>query len=152
STLPCQSTSGPGEIAADCIRRAKRRDRPAARRSSGRSSCGRPPGRTRPIPCDGSARRYRLFAGSWSWCGCGQCPRPRPLDDEMRVRVEDYRREAGSIVIANPNAPTGVALPRTEIARLLEDHPDIPVVIDEAYVDFGGESALPLIADHPNLL
>ena len=75
-----------------------------------------------------------------------------PLDGEMRVRVEDYRREAGSIVIANPNAPTGVALPRTEIARLLEDHPDIPVVIDEAYVDFGGESAVPLIADHLNLL
>jgi len=75
-----------------------------------------------------------------------------PLDDEMRVRVEDYRREAGSIVIANPNAPTGVALRRAEIARLLEDHPDIPVVIDEAYVDFGGESAVPLIADHPNLV
>lgn len=70
----------------------------------------------------------------------------------MRVRVEDYRREAGSIVIANPNAPTGVALPRAEIVRLLEDRPDIPVVIDEAYVDFGGESAVPLIADHPNLL
>jgi Aminotransferase class I and II len=75
-----------------------------------------------------------------------------PLDDEMRVRVEDYRRGAGSIVIANPNAPTGVALPRAEIARRLEDHPDIPVVIDEAYVDFGGESAVRLIADHPNLL
>src|SRR6516165_8634887 len=68
-----------------------------------------------------------------------------PLDGAMRIRVEDYRREAGSIVIANPNAPT-------EIAPLLEDHPDIPVVIDEAYVDFGGESAVPLIADHPNLL
>jgi histidinol-phosphate aminotransferase len=75
-----------------------------------------------------------------------------PLDGGMRVRVEDYRREAGSIVIANPNAPTGVALTRAEIARLLEDHPDIPVLIDEAYVDFGGESAVPLIADHPNLL
>ena len=75
-----------------------------------------------------------------------------PLDGEMRIRVEDYRREAGSIVIANPNAPTGIALPRAEIAPLLEDHPDIPVVIDEAYVDFGGESAVPLIADHPNLL
>jgi histidinol-phosphate aminotransferase len=49
-----------------------------------------------------------------------------PLDGEMRVRVEDYRREAGSIVIANPNAPTGAALPRAKIAQLLEDHPDIP--------------------------
>jgi histidinol-phosphate aminotransferase len=75
-----------------------------------------------------------------------------PLDGGMRIRVEDYRREAGSIVIANPNAPTGVALPRTEIARLLEDHPDIPVVIDEAYVDFGGESAVQLMTDYPNLL
>jgi len=75
-----------------------------------------------------------------------------PLDGAMRIRVEDYRQEAGSIVIANPNAPTGVALPRAKIVQLLEDHPDIPVVIDEAYVDFGGESAVPLIADHPNLL
>ena len=75
-----------------------------------------------------------------------------PLDGKMHLRVADYRREAGSIVIANPNAPTGIALPRAEIARLLEEHPDIPVLIDEAYVDFGGESAVPLIADHPNLL
>jgi histidinol-phosphate aminotransferase len=75
-----------------------------------------------------------------------------PLDGDMRLRIEDYRREAGAIVIANPNAPTGIALPRTEIARLLEEHPDIPVLIDEAYVDFGGESAVPLIADHPNLV
>ncbi|MEO9191950.1 MAG: histidinol-phosphate transaminase [Acetobacteraceae bacterium] len=74
------------------------------------------------------------------------------LDGDMRVRVADYRREAGSIVIANPNAPTGVALSRAKIAQLLEDHPDIPVLIDEAYVDFGGESAVPLIAGHPNLL
>jgi histidinol-phosphate aminotransferase len=75
-----------------------------------------------------------------------------PLDGDLRIRVEDYRRTAGSIVIANPNAPTGIALPRAEIARLLEEHRDIPVLIDEAYVDFGGESAVPLIADHPNLL
>lgn len=75
-----------------------------------------------------------------------------PLDDGMRVRIEDYGREAGSIVIANPNAPTGIALPRAEIARLLKVRPDIPVLVDEAYVDFGGESAVPLIADHPNLL
>ncbi|HVH79823.1 MAG TPA: histidinol-phosphate transaminase [Stellaceae bacterium] len=75
-----------------------------------------------------------------------------PLDGEMRIRVADYRREAGSIVIANPNAPTGIALPRVKIAQLLEEHPDTPVLVDEAYVDFGGESAVPLIADHPNLL
>ncbi len=74
-----------------------------------------------------------------------------PLDAGMRVRVGDYR-EAGAIVLANPNAPTGVALSRAEIARLLAAHADIPVLIDEAYVDFGGESAVPLIADHPNLL
>jgi histidinol-phosphate aminotransferase len=74
-----------------------------------------------------------------------------PLDDEMGVRIEDYRG-AGAIVIANPNAPTGIALPRAAVARLLEAHADTPVLIDEAYVDFGGESAVPLIADHPNLL
>ena len=75
-----------------------------------------------------------------------------PLDGDMRIRVEDYGHEAGAIVIANPNAPTGVALPRAAIAQLVEDHPDIPVLVDEAYVDFGGESAVPLIDGHPNLL
>lgn len=75
-----------------------------------------------------------------------------PLDTDLRVRTEDYRRQAGAIVIANPNAPTGIALPPAAIARLLTEHADIPVLIDEAYVDFGGESAAPLIADHPNLL
>jgi histidinol-phosphate aminotransferase len=75
-----------------------------------------------------------------------------PVDDGMGIRVEDYRRPAGGIILANPNAPTGMALSRAEIATLLNDHPDIPVVIDEAYVDFGAETAVPLVADHPNLL
>ncbi|MGA0601981.1 histidinol-phosphate transaminase [Caulobacter sp. KR2-114] len=75
-----------------------------------------------------------------------------PLDDAMRVRVADYRAPAGAIILANPNAPTGIALGRAEIAALLQAHPDIPVVIDEAYVDFGAETATPLIAQHPNLL
>jgi histidinol-phosphate aminotransferase len=75
------------------------------------------------------------------------------LDDNMRLRIDDYRRNrAGAIVLANPNAPTGVALSRAEIAELLAQHPDIPVVVDEAYVDFGGETAVPLIAENPNLL
>ena len=75
------------------------------------------------------------------------------LDENMCVRIDDYRRNrAGAIVLANPNAPTGVALSRGEIEKLLAQHADIPVVVDEAYVDFGGESAVPLIAEHPNLL
>jgi histidinol-phosphate aminotransferase len=75
-----------------------------------------------------------------------------PLDESMRLGVADYRRPGGAIILANPNAPTGVALPRSDVARLLADHPDKPVVIDEAYVDFGAETAIPLIAAHPNLL
>ncbi|WP_158922279.1 histidinol-phosphate transaminase [Acidisphaera sp. S103] len=75
-----------------------------------------------------------------------------PLDDAMGVRVADYCRPAGAIIVPNPNAPTGIALSRAQIETLLTDHPDIPVVIDEAYVDFGAETAIPLVADHPNLL
>jgi len=75
-----------------------------------------------------------------------------PVDDEMRIRVEDYRRPAGAIVIANPNAPTGVALSLAQVAQLVDEHRDIPVVVDEAYVDFGAESALALLPGRPNLL
>ena len=75
-----------------------------------------------------------------------------PLDRDLRVDIEAYRRPAGAIILANPNAPTGIALPRAQIATLLAAHPDAPVVIDEAYVDFGAETAVPLIAAHPNLL
>ncbi|MFZ2109062.1 MAG: histidinol-phosphate transaminase [Roseiarcus sp.] len=75
-----------------------------------------------------------------------------PVDEEMRVRVADYRRPAGAIILANPNAPTAIALPRADVETLLSWRPDIPVVIDEAYVDFGGETTIPLISRHPNLL
>lgn len=75
-----------------------------------------------------------------------------PLDQTMQVRVADYRRPAGAIIIPNPNAPTGIALSRAEIETLLEEHPDVPVVVDEAYVDFGAETAIPLVASHRNLL
>jgi len=75
-----------------------------------------------------------------------------PLDAAMQIRVADYRRPAGALILPNPNAPTGIALSRAEIATLLDEHRDAPVVIDEAYVDFGAETAIPLIASHPNLL
>ena len=75
-----------------------------------------------------------------------------PLDDAMTVHIADYRRPCGAIILPNPNAPTGSALPLRDIEILLQDHPDQVVVIDEAYVDFGGQSAVPLVKDHPNLL
>ncbi|MGA3000586.1 MAG: histidinol-phosphate transaminase [Acetobacteraceae bacterium] len=75
-----------------------------------------------------------------------------PLDAAMRVRVDDYLRRGGAIIIANPNAPTGIALLRAEIERLVKQRADVPVVIDEAYVDFGAETCVPLIQEHHNLL
>jgi len=75
-----------------------------------------------------------------------------PLRENMTVAVEDYFGAKGTIFLANPNAPTGVALARAEIERILLKNPDNVVVVDEAYVDFGGESALPLIEKYDNLL
>src|ERR1700758_521151 len=75
-----------------------------------------------------------------------------PLDAAMRVQIADYRRPCSAILLSNPNAPTGIALPRAAIEALLAEHPDQLIVIDEAYVDFGAESAVPLVARHDNLL
>ena len=75
-----------------------------------------------------------------------------PLTETLEVRVEDYDRDCGGIVLPNPNAPTGRTLPRAGIETLLDRHPDRVVVVDEAYVDFGAENAIPLVARHPNLL
>jgi len=77
---------------------------------------------------------------------------PVPLDASLHIRVADYSRSGGAIIIPNPNAPTGIALSRAEIAALLDAHPEQPVVVDEAYVDFGAETAIPLISTYPNLL
>lgn len=74
------------------------------------------------------------------------------LADDFAVRVEDYARPNGGIVLPNPNAPTGRALGRAAIRRLLQANPDSVVLVDEAYVDFGAESAIPLVAAFPNLL
>jgi len=75
-----------------------------------------------------------------------------PLTEDFRIEVADYDRPCGAIILANPNAPTGVALSRAQIRDLLDRHPDCPVVIDEAYVDFGAESAVSLVREYPNLL
>ncbi len=75
-----------------------------------------------------------------------------PLDDNFAIRVDDYARENGGIIIANPNAPTGHLLPLIEIERLVAAHPQSVVVIDEAYIDFGGETAIGLINRYRNLL
>ncbi|HLZ01202.1 MAG TPA: histidinol-phosphate transaminase [Bradyrhizobium sp.] len=75
-----------------------------------------------------------------------------PLDAAMRLQLADYRRPCSAILLPNPNAPTGIALPRAAIEQLLAEHPEQLVVIDEAYVDFGAESAVPLVARHDNLL
>lgn len=74
------------------------------------------------------------------------------LREDFSIAVEDYARPNGGIIFPNPNAPTGRLLPLAAIETLLGSNPDSVVVIDEAYVDFGGESAIPLIRRYPNLL
>ena len=76
------------------------------------------------------------------------------LDEEFRIKKEDYVGEAqkGGIIFPNPNAPTGVLMPLSEIEEIVAANQDVIVVVDEAYIDFGGESALPLIHKYDNLL
>jgi len=75
-----------------------------------------------------------------------------PLDAAMKIDISDYRRPSSAILLCNPNAPTGTTLQRDAIASLLAEQPDRLVVVDEAYVDFGAESAVQLVARHDNLL
>ncbi len=63
-----------------------------------------------------------------------------PLNDDFGIDIGDYDRPCGAIILPNPNAPTGIGLPLSAIETLLAAHPEQPVVIDEAYIDFGGES------------
>ncbi len=74
------------------------------------------------------------------------------LDPQFCINIQDYASANGGIIIPNPNAPTGIALEKGALRELLADNPESVVIIDEAYVDFGAESACPLIAEFPNLL
>ena len=75
-----------------------------------------------------------------------------PLAKDLSLAVEDYNRPNGGIIFPNPNAPTGRLLGLDAIEELLKDNPDSVVVVDEAYIDFGGETAVPLIELYANLL
>ena len=90
---------------------------------------------------------YKVFAGL-----NGVPYREIPLNESYDVVPDDYIGAGGTIFIANPNAPTGKCLSLSEIERIVAGNPDNVVVIDEAYVDFGGESCIPLIRKYDNLL
>lgn len=75
-----------------------------------------------------------------------------PLDEDFQICVQDYERENGGIIFPNPNAPTGELMPLDAVEQMVAEHPDVVVIVDEAYIDFGGCSALPLIGKYDNLL
>lgn len=99
-----------------------------------------------------SVSGYHLFFYD-VWAELFHIPYERPaLDENFHIRKEDYFRENGGIVFPNPNAPTGVELPLEEIEEIVARNQDVVVIVDEAYVDFGARSALPLLKKYENLL
>jgi len=75
-----------------------------------------------------------------------------PLSDDLSINVKDYVAADSNITLANPNAPTGIALKPDDIETIIRSNPDHLVLIDEAYIDFGGKSAIPLTTKYDNLL
>ncbi|MBQ7820753.1 MAG: histidinol-phosphate transaminase [Clostridia bacterium] len=90
---------------------------------------------------------YKVFAQLY-----GLNYRQIPLKDDFTIDPDDYIGTDETVFIANPNAPTGLFMPLCDIERIAASNPDRLVVIDEAYVDFGGESAIPLTKKYDNLL
>ncbi|MFB4392538.1 MULTISPECIES: histidinol-phosphate transaminase [unclassified Pseudomonas] len=87
------------------------------------------------------------------YCGLyGIAFEPVALDQQFQIRVEDYAKPNAGIIFPNPNAPTGCLLPLEAIERLLQANRDSVVVVDEAYIDFGGETAISLVERYDNLL
>lgn len=87
------------------------------------------------------------------YCGLyGVEPAQIPLDDDFAINLDDYRRENGGIIFPNPNAPTGRLLTLDAIEQLLRQNTESLVLVDEAYIDFGGQSAIALVDKYPNLL
>ncbi len=74
------------------------------------------------------------------------------LDDNFQIRKEDYFKENGGVIFSNPNAPTGVLMPLNEIEEIIRHNRDVIVIVDEAYIDFGGTSAVTLLDKYDNLL
>ncbi|MCK7546950.1 histidinol-phosphate transaminase [Marinobacter koreensis] len=90
---------------------------------------------------------YPVYCGLYKIEG-----KPVPLTDSFEIDPEDYRQPNGGVIFPNPNAPTGRYLPLEQVETILKANPDRVVVVDEAYVDFGGESAITLVDQYPNLL
>lgn len=87
------------------------------------------------------------------YCGLyGVEPKQIPLDENFAINLEDYRQDNGGIIFPNPNAPTGRLLTLEAIEQLLEHNTDSLVLVDEAYIDFGGQTAIALLNQYPNLL
>jgi histidinol-phosphate aminotransferase len=74
------------------------------------------------------------------------------LDEQFQIRVEDYAKPSGGIIFPNPNAPTGCVVGLEAVEAMLKASPDSVVIVDEAYIDFGGETAISLVGRYPNLL
>lgn len=87
------------------------------------------------------------------WADLYRIPYERiPLNEEFKIVKEDYYRDNGGVVIANPNAPTGISLPLEDIEDIIKHNQDSVVIVDEAYVDFGGTSAVSLVKKYDNLV